>query len=102
MGVTVLTESRRWTCKSSGAPEDLADGRSRTTVTHVEWWGMRMEYATRGRFGGLGLKTISGRFHGFGPQNPGGGSEEERTARGGIEEFASRRSYLMKGAVAVG
>jgi hypothetical protein len=38
----------------------------------------------------------------FGPQNPGGGSEEERTARGGIEEFASRRSYLMKGAVAVG
>jgi hypothetical protein len=37
----------------------------------------------------------------FGPQNPGGGFEEERTARGGIEEFASRRSYLVKGAVAV-
>ena len=61
-----------------------------------------MEYATHGRFGGLGLKTIGGRFHGFGPQNPGGGSEEERTARGDIEEFASRRSYLMKGTVAVG
>ena len=52
--------------------------------------------------GGLGLKTIVGRFHGFGPQNPGGGSEEEWTARGGIEEFASRRRYLMKGVVAVG
>jgi len=61
-----------------------------------------MEYATRGRFGGLGLKTIGGRFYGFGPQNPGRGSEEERTVRGGIEEFALRRSYLMKGVVAVG
>jgi hypothetical protein len=58
-----------------------------------------MEYATRGRFGGLGLKTIGGRFHGFGPQNLDGGFEEEWTARGGIEEFASRRSYLIKDAV---
>jgi hypothetical protein len=49
----------------------------------------------------LGLKTIGGRFHEFGPQNPGGGFEEERTARGGIEEFASRRNYLMKSTVAV-
>ena len=71
-------------------------------MTCVEWQGTRMEYATRGRFGGLGLKTIGGRFHGFGPQNPGGGSEEERTARGDIEEFTSRRSYLMKGAMAIG
>jgi hypothetical protein len=30
-------------------------------------------------FGGLGLKIIGGRFHGFGPQNSGGGFEEERT-----------------------
>jgi hypothetical protein len=60
-----------------------------------------MEYATRGQFGGLGLKTIGGWFYGFGPQILGGGSEEERTTRGGIKEFASRRSYLMKGAVAV-
>ena len=89
-------------CELSGAQEDLADGRSRTAVTHVEWRGTRMEYATHGRFGGLGLKTIGGQFHGFGPQNPGGGSEEEQTARGGIEEIASRRSCLMKGAVAVG
>ena len=102
MGVTVLTESRRWMCESSGAQEDLAAGRSRTTVTRVEWQRTRMEYATRGRFGGFGLKTICGRFHGFGPQNPGGGSEEEQMARGGIEEFALRRSYLMKGAVAIG
>ena len=54
------------------------------------------------RFGGLGLKNIGGRVYGFGPQNPGEGSEEEQMARGGIEEFASRRSYLMKAAVAVG
>jgi hypothetical protein len=70
-------------------------------VTHVEWRGTRMEYATRGRFGGLGLKTIGGRFHGFGPQNPGRGSEEDWMARGGIEEFTSRQNYLTKGAVAV-
>jgi hypothetical protein len=98
----MLTKSRRWTCESSGAQEDIADGRSRTAVTRIEWRGMRMEYATCGRFDGLGLKTIDGRFHGFRPQNPDGGSEEEQTTRGGIEEFASRRSYLMKGAVAVG
>ena len=60
-----------------------------------------MEYAAHRRFGGLGLKTIGGQFHGFGPQNPGRGSEKERTAHGGIEEFASRRSYLIKSTVAV-
>jgi hypothetical protein len=98
----VLTESRRRTCESSGALEDEADDRSRMAVTRVEWQGTRMEYLTRGQFGGLGLKTIGGRFHGFWPQNPGGGSEEERTARGDIKKFASRRSYLMKGAVTVG
>jgi len=36
-----------------------------------------MEYATRDWFDGLGLKTIGGGFHGFGPQNLGGGYEEE-------------------------
>jgi hypothetical protein len=46
-------------------------------------------------------KPSGGRVYGFGPQNP-GGFEEEWTARGGIEEFVSRRSYLMKGAMAVG
>jgi hypothetical protein len=53
------------------------------------------------RFGGLGLKTIGARFRRFGPQNPSRGSEEEWAAHGDIEEFASRQSYLMKGAVAV-
>jgi hypothetical protein len=71
-------------------------------VIRVEWQGMRMGYATRGRFGGLGLKTISGRVYRFGPQNPGEGSEEERTTCGSIEEFASRQRYLMKGAVVIG
>jgi hypothetical protein len=61
-----------------------------------------MEYATRGRFDGLGLKTIRWTGLRFGSQNLGESSEEERTTFGGIEEFASRRSYLMKGAVAVG
>jgi hypothetical protein len=61
-----------------------------------------MEYATREQFDGLSLKTIRWTVYGFGPQNLGRSSEEERTAHGGIEEFASRRSYLMKGVVAVG
>jgi hypothetical protein len=78
MGVTMLTESRRWTCEWSGAQEDLADGWSRMAVTRVEWRGTRIEYATRGRFSGLGLKTMGGRFCGFGPQNLGGDSEEEQ------------------------
>ena len=56
----MLTESRRWTCELSGAQKDLADGWSRITVTRVEWQGTHMEYANRGRFGGLGLKTIGG------------------------------------------
>jgi hypothetical protein len=41
-----------------GAQEDLAASRSKTAVTRVERRGTRMEYATRGRFDGLGLKTI--------------------------------------------
>jgi hypothetical protein len=46
---------------------------------------------------------LSGEWvYGFGPQNPSGGSEEERTACDSIKEFASRRSYLMKDAVVVG
>jgi hypothetical protein len=97
----VLTESRRRTCESSGAQEDLADGRSKTAVTRVEWWGTCTEYATRGGLMVWASKPSGGWVYGFGPQNPGGGSEEERTTRGGIEEFVSRRSYLMKGAVAV-
>jgi hypothetical protein len=44
----VLTESRRRTCESSGAQEDLADGRSRTAVTRLKTIGWT----------GLGLKTL--------------------------------------------
>ena len=68
----------------------MAAGQSRTEVTRVELPGTHMEYTTRGRFGGLGLKTIGWTVFRFGPQNPDGGSKEERTARGGIEELASR------------
>jgi hypothetical protein len=46
-------------------------------VTRVELRGTRMEYATCVQFGGLGLKTIGRTVSGSGPQNPGGGSEEE-------------------------
>jgi hypothetical protein len=53
-------------------------------------------------FGGLGLKTIDDRFTGLGFKTRVEVPKKKRTARGGIEEFASRRSYLMKGAVAVG
>jgi hypothetical protein len=101
MGVTVLTESRWRTCESSEA-QDLADGRSRTTVTRVEQRGTRMKYAPRERVWWFGPQNHRWRIYGFVSQNPDGGSEEEQTSRGGVGEFASRQSYLMKGAVAVG
>jgi hypothetical protein len=61
------------------------------------WWfrpqnhrrGTRIDYATRERFGGLGLKTIGDGFTDLGLKT----REEEQTARGGIGEFASRQSY---------
>jgi hypothetical protein len=62
-------------------------------VTRVEQRGMRMKYATRERVWWLGPQNYQWRIYEFGPQNPDGGSKEERTARGGIREFASRRSY---------
>jgi hypothetical protein len=102
MGVTVLTESRWWSSESNRALEDLAADWARTAVTRVERRGTRIEYPTRGRFGGLDLKTIRRMVFGFGPQNPDKGSEEERMTRGSIEKFESRRSYLIKGVVAVG
>ena len=86
----MLTGSRRRTRESSEAQEDLA-GRP------VEDGGDTRRMAGNA-YGVRYPRTV----YGFGPQNPGGGSEEERTARGGIEEFASRQSYLMKAVVAVG
>jgi hypothetical protein len=61
-----------------------------------------MEYATHGSFVVWASKPLGGWVYGFGSQNSGGGFEEERTTHGDIEEFTSRRSYPMKGAVAVG
>ena len=65
-------------------------GRSRTALTHVEWRGTRMEYVTRGRFGGFGLKTISGGFRGVRPQNLNGGSKENEQCMAASKEFTSR------------
>jgi len=74
------------------AHEDLASGRSKTAVTRVGGGRVRGTLLAA-RFGGLGLKTIGGGFRGFGPQNPGGGSDAERTARGGIGEIAWKQGY---------
>jgi hypothetical protein len=89
-------------CESSGAQEDLADDWSKTAVTRVESRGTHMEYTTRCDLVVWASKLSGGRVYGFEPQNLGGGSEEEQMTCGGIEKFASRRSYLMKDVVAVG
>jgi hypothetical protein len=73
--------------------EDLAADRSRMAVTRVERRDTRTEYATCERVWWFGAQNYRWRVYRFGPQNPGGGSEEERTTHGGIGEFASRRSY---------
>jgi hypothetical protein len=102
MGVTMLTESRRRTCKSSRGfgrlgGRTVEDG---SDTRRVAGDAYRVRYSRR--FDGLGLKIIGRMVFGFGPQNPGIGFEEERTARGGIEEFVSKQSYLMKRMVTVG
>lgn len=53
---------------------------------------MCMVYATRDGFCGLGLKTISGGFSVFEPQNPGGDSNVERKALGSIEHWGKATS----------
>ena len=92
----MLTESRRRTCKSSEALKDLAPERSRTEVTRVELRGTRMEYATRGRFDGLGLKTIGGRFTGLDHKTRTEVPRRNGTARGGITEVALRQSKSVQ------
>jgi len=74
----VLTESRRRSDESSGGSGGLGGRAVEDEVTRVEAWGMRMEYATCGWFGGLGLKTTGWTVSGFGPQIPGGGSGGNR------------------------
>ena len=77
----MLTGSRRRTRESSEAQEDLG-GRP------VEDGGDTRRMAGNA-YGVRYPRTV----YGFGPQNPGGGSEEGRMARGGIREFVSKRSY---------
>jgi hypothetical protein len=102
MGVTVLTECQTKDVQVERGSEDLAVGLSRTAVTRVDRRETRMEYTTREWVWWFGPQNHRWRVYGFGPQNPGGGSEEKQTARGGIEKFALRRSYLMKDAMTVG
>jgi hypothetical protein len=73
----VLIESRWWTCKSSEGSRRLGSWAVKNEVTRIELRETRMEYATRGRFGGLSLKTTGWTVSRFGPQNLGGGSKEE-------------------------
>ena len=81
------------------AHDDLASGRSRTAVTRVGGGRVRGTLLA-GRFGGLGLKTIGWRVSQVWASKPGrrsrglgGAPEAGRTTRGGIGEFASKRSY---------
>ena len=75
------------------AHEDLASGRSKTAVTRVGRGRIRGTLLVA-RFGGLGLKTIGGGFHRFGPQNPAEVPMPERMTRGGIGEIASKQGYM--------
>jgi hypothetical protein len=79
MGVTVLTESRRRTCESSGAQEDLADGRSKMAVTCVEWRRTRMEYATHSGLVIWASKPSGGRVYRVWASKP------TRRFRGGMD-----------------
>ena len=65
-------------------------------MTRVEERGTRMEYATRERVWWFGSQNHRWTVFGFGPQNLGGGSEEEGAACGGITEVASRQSRSMQ------
>jgi hypothetical protein len=72
--------------------EDLTAGRLRTMVTHVESWVKRMEYATRECFGGLSLKTTSGRFSGLVVKIRVRFWRKSVAAHGDIASLASRQS----------
>ena len=70
--MTVLTESRRWMYELSEAD-------------------VLMVWVSKPSVVGFAV----------GSQDPGRGSKEQLMARGGIKEFALRRSYLMKGVVSI-
>jgi hypothetical protein len=86
----------------AGGSERFGAQAVKDEVTHVEERRMRMEYATRGGFGGFVLKTIEGGFTGLGLKTRAEVPRMKRMARGGIGEVVSRRSYRWGGAVAVG
>ena len=65
-------------------------------MTCIELWGTRIEYATRGRFGGLGLKPSGGRFPGLGLKTRAEVPRRNGVACGGITEVTSRRSKSVQ------
>jgi hypothetical protein len=97
-GIVALCRCRWVESKRKAKASSLAEvGRASTSGV---WWFCPQNHR-RGLV--VWASKLSGEWvYGFGPQNPSGGSEEERTACDSIKEFASRRSYLMKDAVAVG
>jgi hypothetical protein len=74
-GVVALDGGRRVKSRRKAKASSLAEVGHTSTLVRV-WW--------------FGPQNHRWRVYGFGPQNPGGGSEEKRTARGGIRKFASR------------
>ena len=67
----------------------------------MELRGTRMEYATRGCFGCLGLKTIRQTVSGFGTQNLGEGFEEERGGMWWNHSGCVETKQIYEGSVAV-
>ena len=70
-------------------------------MTCVKERGMRMEYATRDRVWWFGPKNHRWTVFGFGPQNPGGGSEEERGGTWWNHRGCVEAKQLSKGSVSV-
>ena len=69
---TVLTEVKTMIRRSQGGYASIYASGSRGRVGHtLRSWRRHSSYLTQSGFGGLGLKTVGGRFDGFGPQNPG-------------------------------
>ena len=70
-------------------------------VTHVEEWGTRMEHATREQVWFFGPQNHWWTIFGFGPQNLGGGSEEERGGTWWNHRGCVEAKQICAGSVAV-
>jgi hypothetical protein len=69
---TVLTEVKTMIRRSQGRHASICALGNQGRVGHTSRsWRRHSSYLTQSGFGGLGLKTVGGRFAGFGPQNPG-------------------------------